>query len=127
MRIEVAVTRVAVGRHGDPKARALDPQHRRIPAGRDHRRIADHVVVAAEHAAAAREVRAGEQAQQRRAGVGERWEGIDLEPERRLGSDADEAPHRRAVGQQLDRKACHVVPSVDHGQLAVVGDLTDDS
>ena len=125
MRIEVAVAGVAVDGHGQPEPGAFHPQHRRVSARWDQRRVADHVVVAAEDAAAARQVGAREQTQQRLARVGERRKRVDLESERRLWCKTDEAPHRGSVRQQADRESRHLVAAVKHGQLPIIGDLAD--
>ena len=121
----MAVARIAVSGHGKAQPGALDAQHRGVAAGLDHGRVADHVVVAAEHAAAAGQVGAREQSEQRRARVGERGKRVDDEVEGRFGCDAHQTTHRSPVGQQLDRQASHRVRPVNHRQLAVVGDFAD--
>ena len=85
MGVEVAVARVAVGRHGEAEARALHAQHRGVPAGSDDRRIAHHVVVAAEDSAPAAEIRAGQHVKQGGAGVRDWRQRVDVEAKRRLG------------------------------------------
>ena len=119
VRVEVAVARVAIGGHGESKSCALDAQHSGVAAGRNHGRVADHVIVAAEHAPSTGKVGACQQSKQR----GKR---VDIETQRRVGCHPDEAAHRSAVRQQRDRQASDLVPSVDHCQLAVVRDLADD-
>ena len=121
----MAIARVAVGGHRKAQTSPLDAQHRGVAAGCDHGRVTDHVVVAPKHAAAAGQVGAGQQAQQRSAWIGRRGQGVEVEPVRRLGREADEAPHRRAVGQELDRKTRNLVATVEHCEQPVTRDLAD--
>ena len=123
--VEMAVASVARGRHRDPDLRALHAQHRRVASRRDHRRIADHVVVAADDRPAAAEVRARKHPQQGGADVGGRGQGVEVERRRGFGRKPDEPPHRRTLGEQLDRKARDLLLVVHDGQMAVVGHLAD--
>ena len=49
-----------------------------------------------------------------------------MQRQRRLGRDSCQPAQRGAVGEQVDRQACHHLFAVEDRQLAVVGDIPDD-
>ena len=84
------------------------------------------MVVTPEDSAPAAQVRAREQAEKRGAGIDQRRQCVDVEAGWLLRRDADEAPQRRAVGEQADGKPRHQGRPVNDGEVAVVGDVADD-
>ena len=125
--VEEAESAVAIGRKRDPAARALDAQHRGVPARGDDGVGPDHVVVRREDRRAAGDVRVGQQAQERVLEVG-RWRDVEsvgtvalIEPR----GPARLERHGRDVGEQLDRQVSDPHAALPDLEAAGVGDPPD--